>query len=372
MTARRRKTWRLVPVAVVAIALFGLYSMGGKAMAWYKVEELTKQMRTVCVGRFLVDLPAGMDFTYSHTFINGFWVETFREDAEAFAARLAARETEINAALNERGKKNMEKVDLVEGGELNGKIFKFGRTTVESEEDEQTIHYVNVALEGYVHSQNLTFALTAEAINPDRTAVLRKIIDQLRVVPGGEVPETPGFCFGAGMFAEPVPVEWTEGVTMFAGFRELPDLALSLRTRAGLGNPLKEPGLLARNETADAELPLWFRALLKKLRIGPRNINGIDGEEVLERGTERNFTNVYAFDWEVIGTKDNVLLPDIHLEMSTGHPANAGAPPVPTFLGDESLVQLWDKISSSIRLRPTRPMPAVTQGPLSESQNVGR
>jgi hypothetical protein len=39
--------------------------------------------------------------------------------------------------------------------------------------------------------------------------------------------------------------------------------------------------------------------------------------------------------------------------MSTGHPVQAGARPVMSFLGEEALVQLWDKISSSIRVRPT-------------------
>jgi hypothetical protein len=43
----------------------------------------------------------------------------------------------------------------------------------------------------------------------------------------------------------------------------------------------------------------------------------------------------------------------MHLEMSSGHPVNAGARPVNSFLGEEALIQLWDKISSSIRVRPT-------------------
>jgi hypothetical protein len=73
----------------------------------------------------------------------------------------------------------------------------------------------------------------------------------------------------------------------------------------------------------------------------------------MERGRELNFVDVYGFDWEVNGTKDNVFIPYMHLEMSTGHPVHTGARPVTSFLGEEALIQLWDKISSSIRIRPT-------------------
>jgi hypothetical protein len=35
----------------------------------YAVAKLTEQMKTACVGRFLVDLPESMDFSYSRVSI---------------------------------------------------------------------------------------------------------------------------------------------------------------------------------------------------------------------------------------------------------------------------------------------------------------
>lgn len=348
---------RLPRILVAMFVLFVLYSIGTMAMGWYTVEKMTEQMKPVCVGRFLVDLPAEMDFSYSHTFMYGFWVAAIPESKEAFLQRVSAREAEINAQPNERGEKNMEKVTPVSVHGFTGKIFRFGRTSVEGLENEQTVYYVNVSLEGYVHAENTTFTFKVEDIDPDRTDILGQMIDKLRVVAPNEIPSAPGFCFGRGMLVDPVPIKWTEGVRLFAGFRRHPDLALSFNTRAGLGPDPNDPGLLARDARADAELSVSQRARIKKLRIGRRNIRGIDGEEVLEGGTELNFVNVYTLHWEVIGTKDNAFLPDMHLEMSTGHPGKAGAPPVPTFLDEHALVQLWDKISSSIRVRPAKPDP---------------
>jgi hypothetical protein len=351
--ANDRGRW-LVGILAASFGLLLLYNIGVKTVGGYQVENLTENMKPACVGRFLIDLPREMNFSYSHTFMYGFWLSTITESNEAFLQRVSARETEINAQPNEAGKTNMEKVKTVSANGMSGKIFTFGRTTVEGLENRQTVYYVNVALEAYVHADNTTFIFKTDAFDPSNTSILSAMLEKLRVVAPNEIPSAPGFCFGQGMLIDPVPVEWTEGVALFAGFREHPDLALVFRTRAGLGKNPYDPGRLARNARADAEMPLWQKPLLKKLRIGRRSINGIDGEEVLERITELNFVNVFAFDWEVGGTKDNVFVPNMHLEMSTGHPGRAGARPVPSFQGEAALIQLWDKISSSIRVRPTK------------------
>jgi len=78
---------------------------------------------------------------------------------------------------------------------------------------------------------------------------------------------------------------------------------------------------------------------------------------------ELNFTYVYLFDWEVGGTEHDVFLPSLHLEMSTGHSVHAGGRPVPSAFGETTLLDLWDKISSSIRLRPTSAAPQAASEP---------
>jgi hypothetical protein len=358
--ANRKRAWFVGMLAAIS-GLALLYTIGTKTMSGEKVDKLTANMKTACVGRFLIDLPEAMDFSYSHTFIYGFWLSAIPESNQAFLQRVATREAEINAQPNERGEKNMEKVEMVSVHGLSGKLFTFGRTSVEGLEKGKTVFYVNVALEGYVHADNVTFVFKTEDVDPNRTAILGTIIEKLRVVAPNEIPSAPGFCFGRGMLVDPIPIVWTEGVALFAGFREHPDLALAFNTRAGVGPDPNDPGLLRRNARADAEMPLWQKPLLKKLRIGHRSINGIDGAEVLERGIQ-NFVDCYVFDWEADGTKENAFVPAMHLEISTGHSTKAGSPPVPSFVGGDALIKLWDKISSSIRVRPTKPgAPANTE-----------
>lgn len=324
-------------------------------MVRYRAEELMAQMKPVCVGRFLLDLPATMDYSYSHTLMYGLWVNAIPESQDAFLRRVAVREAEINSQLNEQGKKNLEKLEPVAMNGFTGKVFTFGRTSVEGLEHKRPVRYVNVALEAYVHAENTTFTLATDAIDPGQADVVHHMIAQLRLVAPGETPATPGFCFGRGMFIDPIPPKWSEGVTLFAGFKNHPDLALAFSTRAGLKTDPSDPGLLARDARADSALTLEQRARLSKLRAGPRAINGIAGEEVLERATELNFVQVHSFDWEAPGTRDNVATPALHLELSTGHPMHASSKPVLSFLNEDTLLALWDRIVSSIRVRPTSP-----------------
>lgn len=103
------------------------------------------------------------------------------------------------------------------------------------------------------------------------------------------------------------------------------------------------------------------RARTRILREGARAVNGYAGEEVAIKITEPNFATVFSFVWETHGSDDKVLMPYLSLEMDTGMSPRAGGAPVQSSLSEEAVLRLWDKISSSIRLRPTGP------GKLTES-----
>jgi len=87
------------------------------------------------------------------------------------------------------------------------------------------------------------------------------------------------------------------------------------------------------------------------LRAAPRTIGGLAGEELAERVVEENFAIIYGFEWDVNGTEDDVFVPDVALTMATGRSDDG---PVPSSLSQLAALALWDKISSSIRIRPTQ------------------
>lgn len=81
------------------------------------------------------------------------------------------------------------------------------------------------------------------------------------------------------------------------------------------------------------------------------------------RVRELNFATTYGFDWEMSGTENDVLAPFLSLELQTGLNPRAGGKPVQSTLSEGALVDLWDKISSTIRLRPTAPPAAEAPAP---------
>jgi hypothetical protein len=375
MDKARNRTHPLIGVLVALYGLYLLYGIGNSMMDRHSVAKLTEQMKTACVGRFLVDLPTSMDLSYSQVYIKGFWISTQEETEQAFAARVLARQTEIESETNQRGQKNLEAAEDYANNGFVGKIFRFGRETTKGEKDGKPVDWVNVKLEAYLHLNGKSFNVKApDGYDVNKIGNLPVLLDKLRLVPEKEIPTAAGFCFGPGIFLDPLPADHTEGVAILAGFHDHPDLALALNTRAGT-SPDKE-SRLERDAAVDAEMPLWQKPLMSKLRRGKRTIDGIEGDEVAERWTELNFVHTFGFNWEVSGTENDVFVPFMHLEMSTGHPVNAGARPVTSFLGEEGLLELWDKISSSIRVRPTGAMASVKREtppgpPLGETASAG-
>jgi hypothetical protein len=98
-----------------------------------------------------------------------------------------------------------------------------------------------------------------------------------------------------------------------------------------------------------------MRAAFRTLREGTRTVNGLPGEELGVKVTEANLTTNFSFEWEMSGKEDDVKQPLLTLELQTGINPRAGGKPVQSSLSEGALTDLWDKISSSIRLRPAAP-----------------
>ena len=95
-----------------------------------------------------------------------------------------------------------------------------------------------------------------------------------------------------------------------------PDIDIRFDTLAGT-KPASE-GLLERSAASHARAPAIINARFANLRAAPRTIGGLTGDELVERVLEENFAIIYGFRWEVIGTEDNVFVPDVTLHMRTG------------------------------------------------------
>jgi len=358
----RQSKWSRVLTGLVAAALGASWAVGAvrSVRDKYEVAKMTEKMKTVCVGRLLIDLPKKAQVGLNGPTISSFHIDAFDESDEAFTARVAAREAEIRATPDHLGgNRNMESVREVKTDSgLVGKIFVHGRVITEgtsgsSPDTMEHYHYENVAVEGYVHADGISVDLTAEKYDPDHVDNLSRLISQLVPNPANRIPTEPGFCIDKAYFRDPLTADQRENIFMSARLPSHPDLTIGIISMAG-NEPVKR-GLIERSDAAWSKGPLAMAIKLRltKLRAAPRTFGGLTGDELIVRVYEENFSTVFGFQWEVLGKKDDVFVPHLLLEMSTGRGKKE---PVQSSLSQDAAIALWDKITSSIRLlRPIQP-----------------
>lgn len=348
-----QKKWT-VALAVAVAALTVTWAIGA-VQDLYKVGKMTEKMKTVCVGRMLIDLPEETEFSVFSANLRGFGIGGDPESSEAFEARILEREAEIRAKLDWfEGNKNLELVREVKTDNgLRGKIFMHGRRVFEGYRlrGSQRERYRNedVTLEAHLHGDGISIEVSGDEFEQEALENLIELVNQIVVNPTNRIPTEPGFCLDRAYVREPLKAAYGERVVLMAGLPSHPDVDIKFDTMAGL-DPI-DKGLLERAAASHARAGPLISVRFTNLRAARRTIGGLTGDELVERVIEENFAIVYGFRWEVIGTEDNVFVPTVTLKMKTG---SGDHEPVRSSLSEPAALALWDEISSSVRVRPSQ------------------
>jgi hypothetical protein len=356
---------------IVIVGLTGAWAIGqvrerraAEQRDKHEVARMTNEMKTVCIGRFLVDLPEETQLELVQPRIDGFDISSFDEPQRDFLVRLGQREARLRSAPDRLGgSKNLESVREVKTANgVIGKIFVHSRTVMEGTRarglELERYRFEGVAVEAMVHGQGMSFDLSADDYDPALIEDLPKLVAKLVPNPESQVPTEPGFCVHRAWFRDPLTADQGEQITMHAALPSHPDIAFLSILAAG--RKPTEQGLLERSADTEAGLSPSQKKRVTRLRADVRTIGGVTGDELVRRVVEQNDAIGYTFWWEVNGTEDNVFVPHFLFKMTTGE-SNGG--PVPTSLSQEAAMALWNKISSSIRLRPTEPRKSVADVP---------
>ncbi|WP_020652094.1 T6SS immunity protein Tli4 family protein [Massilia niastensis] len=353
MTRCRRNGLAITLAAIVFACLAGTWALGA-VRDQQEVARMTQKMKTVCIGRLLIDMPEDARIELTRPSVDGFDIGTFEESSEAFQARLADREAQIRAMPDRSGgTRNMELArDVKTDSGLIGKIFVHGRTVTEGTRarglELERYRYEGIDVEALVHADGVSIDLAANNYFPDLIENLPKLVSQLVANPGNRVPAESGYCVDRAYIRDPLRADQGEQIMMFARLPSNPDVEFMLILAAG--NAPGEQGLLERTR----DLPSWLSVIdrwrVSTLRATRRTIGSMDGEEFVERVVEKNDAVVYSFMWEAPGTEDDVFDPHISFSMSTGKGNHVA---VPSSLSQGAALGLWDRILSSIRIRPT-------------------
>ncbi len=373
---RRKRLYILVALAAILIVAAIGTRAAQQAQDQRMVKAMMQKRTTVCVGRLLIDLPADAEVSFSGARLGS--VEIFVEPGytpQKAVAVIAEREASLAGQLNDYERPSMEKRMVVDS-------INFQSTLLYSDRKKPVTRISNgrpvaggeegITVEAFGIKDDLFYRFKGERLsspkNEQTVLLLAKQFESLTAI---SVPSSPGFCMENGIIHDPISPDLNETVTMFAKLKGHPDIAIRLDT--SVLDELQE-SLLTRDANNDANTR--FAASIKNLGKGPRELNGIPGEELLNRFKERNGTTGHMFVWESLGKPADVLVPSISLELETGR----GRPgsPANSSLSDEAVLQLWQAISSSLRIRPTTETKKVSHAdtapavPLGEVAATGR
>lgn len=319
-----------------------------------RLQTIFDNTKTVCFGRFMIDVPASATTAWGRASVpvtvlvypNAFG--EVRKEARQFI-----KELESERAINLNNIPLLISVEDVSRPE--GQI-------VAGYEGFEAIG--ELAIRGFFKLNDAGVIVKTRpllSIKDETTELIRGIARRIRERSETEVPAEPGNCIEYGFLPDEsgTPKE-NPGELIEIGFRlkEFPDTQLSIAIRPAQpkfdeSNTLEWQ--LARLERyLKAEGPNHIRLKTKYFRRGKRTIqNWGEGFEALSRSPEQpEIHSIHDFGMDFQGVAKDPLRPFINIQMQTGISDNEAGATKP-LLSDAEAIAVWDKITSTIRVRPT-------------------
>lgn len=179
---------------------------------------------------------------------------------------------------------------------------------------------------------------------------------ELRGRAESDIPVEPGLCLEGGF----IKVNPTfENTSMGIRLAELPDVHLSISTIKNRESVDPDEKLENRLQAAEREAVQEGKGDLYKsikfFRRAPRQMGDWVGDEALARmPAEKGRFLSHKFQFYAVGVANDILRPVADVQLDTGVAGNATKAKLPS-VSDEEAVAIWDRLTSSIRVRPTAP-----------------
>lgn len=351
-------------LAMLVISATWLYPAYRAANPDYKytMNDFTRRTRPICLGRFLIDLPAQVSAKQYWQDIEQFGsiesVPGGNQTLHQFRVLVDAREKELRATPHRtEGSVFRESIQL--GGNARLLVFR-----------DDDINTVDFAFETLLLNEGRLFLLKHGAVNARLDTAKKEALDaisKIHVRANDAVPLGKGVCIDNGIVDESAEFRSdSAGVKFF-----LPDYpGFELDIHIDSVARVDPRGLFERTESPlmsfSSAFPDTNREVKRKAR---RTLAGMDGEElVMYDITKKNGQNAIhslAFWWEYAGQEKSLRHPRVTITLdydfggqaiykaekaafSEGKPL----PSQPSRLTQEEIVSIWDAVLQSIRPRP--------------------
>ncbi len=345
------------------------------------VTELTANMKTQCVGRYLIDLPADVDI-YGHAKLNDVNVKIEPMSQQVFLDGMHKREAELKAMKH-----------------IDGYQFLFGdneyrpmNSSTEQMRKEGIWHFIHLddeysgdmgrTLEAYKWNKGYRIKLEAKTWDytrsivkdkprakemgnrvPSRLGYMMGLLHDFRGLSDGEIPKEPGICLTSGFIKTEASAE--EEVSV--GFRLLQhqDVFFRLETNANLR---EDETLLQRSSQINDTVKSRDGKTLHKGRLDSKDLP--TAEEWLASGRMQAGTPGTFFMLEANSMIGSAKTPWLSFDMKTGvFEKYQKDQPQHASLTEGEAIGLWNAVSRTIRVRSgamdPMPLPPVARSKLS-------
>jgi len=351
-----------------------------------RLQPLFDKTRTICFGRFLVDVPASATIVFGPAQVE--WpIGRYADRAAKMAQDIAHRRVQIEEE-RERASEIMQASDSMYGKVLEGSVP--GHQIIFGSEKNRIYYriqsYFPIGKDYYLQEAGTpdreTDSEKADGKGMERAiATLKTTARNLRPLAEDDVPTEPGLCIDGAFVPDPGrPIH--ERVTVGIRLKEFPDVHFSIDAHKNDRLVQDERDELlkrlddARRDGERQGFGDWF-AGITFFRRGPRKIGDWQGSEVLARKPAQKVEGMsHEFIFESVGFPNDPLHPLWEVQLDTGVKNNHNGQTPPS-LTDEEAIALWDKLTSSIRVRPTVAKATSSQSnprpvPLDEAVATGR
>lgn len=307
-----------------------------------RVMSIFKNTKTVCFGQFLVEVPASAIVVYGPASLDG-PIEYFPGEAHRIDQRIAEQLAEV-----EKDRKFFAENELTQ--------FPLFGTTSDGALPKQKLVFgsksqVSYAIYSFIPlGEDLFIQSRDNAISKEKAVEdLNRVAVHLRSRTADEVPSEAGSCIEGGLLtSEPVFEHITVGIRL----EEFADVHFSIKILKNQNYLSELEGLDARLESAAKSGEQWY-SQIRYLRRGPRTIGDWKGTEALAiKPPQKGVESSHEFHFISIGATNSALQPQLDIQLDTGaSDQKMGA--VKPSLSDMEAVALWDRLTNSIRVRPT-------------------
>lgn len=345
-----------------------------------RLESIFEKTKTVCFGRFLVDVPASATVAWGEADVP-LGVAVYpggAEEVEASAQKMIGElKSEKAIYLN----KIPLLISIDDVLQPDGKIVA-GYDGFEA--------IAELKISGFFKWNNDAFIVDARPLlnrKDEVVADIKSIARRLRQHSDGDIPTDPGNCIESAFLPDDPsddPAHLGELIRIGFRLKEFPDTHLSIFVRPSNPNYSESDSLKWQLERLEKkqkdEDPNDPNLKTKYFRRGERQIHDwVNGFEALSRTPELpEAHSFHSFGMDFRGVPSDPLKPYFDIRMETGVADDVAGVTKPSFT-DEEAIAVWDKITSTIRVRPTKKPSAKTgqahqnsRSPLGELAATGR